>query len=88
MAEGLGLGLGGRGSDESGLGLTGRGGGGEEGDLFADGAAEVLEVLLDIGRVIVRLVVVGRALSAVSFCALLASRGRRSRTYVTASIFW
>lgn len=56
VAEGLGLGLCGRGSDESGLGLGGASGGGEEGDLFADGASEVLEGLLDVGRVVVSLV--------------------------------
>lgn len=56
MAEGLRLGLGGRRSDKSGLSLGGGGGRGEERNLFADGASEVLESLLDVGRVIVSLV--------------------------------
>lgn len=56
MAEGLGLGLGGRRSDKSGLSLGGGGGGGKERNLFANGASEVLESLLDIGRVVVSLV--------------------------------
>lgn len=66
MAEGLGLGLGGRGSDEGSLSFGGRGCGREKGDLFGNGAAEVLEGLLDVGRVVVGLVVVGRAVSVLS----------------------
>lgn len=58
MAEGLGLGLRGGGSDEGGLSLSGGGSGGKEGDLLADGATEILEALLDVGRVIVGFVVV------------------------------
>lgn len=61
VAEGLGLRFRGRRSDESGLGLGGGGGGGEKGHLFADSTSEVLEALLDVGRVIVGFVVVGRA---------------------------
>jgi hypothetical protein len=61
MAESLGLGLGSGRSDEGGLGF-GRGCcGGEEADLLADGAAKVLESLLDVRRVVVCLVGVLRA---------------------------
>ena len=56
VRKGLGLRLGrGRGR-QRGLGLGGRGGGREEVDLLADGAAEVGEGLLDVGRVVVGLV--------------------------------
>lgn len=62
MAEGLGLRLSGRGGYQGCLGFGGRCGTGEQLDLLADGAAEVLEGLLDVGRVIVGLVgVVGAA---------------------------
>jgi hypothetical protein len=62
MAEGLGLRLSGRGGYQGCLGFGGRCGAGEQLDLLADGAAEVLEGLLDVGRVIVGLVgVVGAA---------------------------
>lgn len=61
MAKGLGLGLCGRGRDEGGLGFGGGGGGRQEGDLFADGAAEVLEGLLDVRGVVVGLVGILRA---------------------------
>lgn len=66
MAEGLGLGLGSRGGDESGLCLGGGGGRGKKVDLFADGAAKVLESLLDVRRIIVGLVGILRAVSVVS----------------------
>lgn len=66
MAEGLGLRLGSRGSDESGLGLGGGGGRGKKVNLFADGAAKVLEGLLDVRGVVVGLVGVLRATSVVS----------------------
>lgn len=56
MVEGLGLGLRGRGSNEGGLGFAGRSGGRKEGDLFAHGAAKVLEGLSNIGGVVVSLV--------------------------------
>jgi hypothetical protein len=62
MAESLGLRLGSRRSDESGLGFGGRGGGGKKADLFADGAAKILEGLLDVRGVVVGLVGVLRAI--------------------------
>lgn len=66
MAESLGLGLGSGRSDEGGLGF-GRGGrGGEEADLLADGAAKVLESLLDVRGVVVCLVGVLRAIESKS----------------------
>ena len=56
MAEGLGLRLRGGGCGEGGLGFGGGGRGGEQLDLLADGAAEVVEGLADVGRVVVGLV--------------------------------
>lgn len=74
MAEGLGLRLGARGSDESGLGLAGGGRRRQKRDLLANGAAEVLEGLLDVGRVVVGFVRVGGALS---MCGQLLGRHQR-----------
>lgn len=62
MAESLGLRFGSRRSDESGLGFGGRGGGGKKADLFADGAAKILEGFLDVRGVVVGLVGVLRAI--------------------------
>lgn len=53
MGEGLGLGLRGWGRCQGGLGLGGGCGRGEQLDLFADGPAEVIEGLLDVGWVVV-----------------------------------
>lgn len=53
VGEGLGLRLGGRGSSQGCLGLGGGCGRREERDLLANGAAEILEGLLDVGRVVV-----------------------------------
>lgn len=61
VRERLGLRLRGRGRGQGGLGLGGGCGGGEKGDLLADGSAQVLEGLLDIGRVVVGLVRVLRS---------------------------
>lgn len=76
MAEGLRLRLGSWGSDESCLGLGRRGRGREEGDLFADGAAKVLESLLDVRRVVVGLV---RILRALGVCLLVILRHHHGR---------
>ena len=62
VAEGLGLGLRGWRGDEGSLGLLGAGGSGEESDLFGDSATKILEGFLDIGRIIVGLVGVLRAI--------------------------
>lgn len=61
VVERLGLRLGRRRRDQGRLGLGGRRGVRQEVHLLADGAAEVLEGLLDVGRVIVGLVGVLRA---------------------------
>lgn len=53
VVERLGLRLGRGGSGEGGLGLGGRGGGGEELDFLRDGAAQVVEGLGYVGRVVV-----------------------------------
>lgn len=53
VGEGLGLGLGGGRGGQGGLGFCRGGGGGEEGDFLRDGAAEVLEGLLDVRGVVV-----------------------------------
>lgn len=62
MAESLWLRLGSGRSNEGGLSLSRRGGRRKEGDLFADGAAKILEGLLDIRGVVVGLVGVLRAI--------------------------
>lgn len=89
MVESLGLGLGAGRSSEGGLRFGGRGCRGQKLDLFADGTAEILEGLLDVGRVIVGLVGV---LGAVKRNARSTSRYQittgETATYVTASIFW
>lgn len=56
MAECLRLRLGGGRGDEGSLGFGGRGSRREEANLFADGAAKILESLLDVGGVVVGLV--------------------------------
>lgn len=56
MVECLGLRLGAGRSSEGSLRLSGRGCRRQKLNLFADGAAEILEGLLDVGRVIVGLV--------------------------------
>lgn len=61
MAEGLGLGFGGGGRGQGGLGFRGGGGRGEELDFLADGVAQVVEGLTDVGGVVVGLVGVLRA---------------------------
>lgn len=55
MGEGLGLGLRRWGGCEGGLSLGGGRSGGEQLDLLADGPTEVVEGLLDVGRVVVGL---------------------------------
>lgn len=61
MAERLGLRLGRRRGREGSLGLGGGSGTREEVDLFRHGAAEVVEGLADVGRVVVGFVGVLRA---------------------------
>lgn len=61
MVEGLGLGLRGRGRGQGSLGFGGRAGLRQEMDLLVDGAAQVVEGLADVGRVVVGLVGVLRA---------------------------
>lgn len=70
VAEGLGLRLSRGGSRQRCLRLGGGCRGREELDLFADGAAEVLEGLLDVGRVVVGLILV---LGAVVACGMSAA---------------
>lgn len=64
VAEGLGLRLCGGGSGEGRLGFGRGGGGGEQLDFFADGAAQVVEGLADVGGVVVGFVGVLRAVGA------------------------
>lgn len=56
VVEGLGLGLSGGGSSQSCLGLGGGAGLREKVDLLVDGAAQVVEGLADVGRVVIGLV--------------------------------
>lgn len=53
VAEGLRLWFGGRGSRQGSLRFRGRGGMGEQLDLFADGATEVVERFTDVGRIVI-----------------------------------
>ena len=64
VVEGLGLRLGARRGREGSLGLSGAGSRREESHLLADGATKVLEGLLDVGRIVVGLVGVLRAVSS------------------------
>ena len=77
VRERLGLRLRAGGCGKGSLGLGGGAGRGQQGDLLADSAAEILEGLLDVGGVVVRLVGIVRAASLCVGLGPSAREGKR-----------